>query len=328
MSAKVSAAALTVLCLAPLALRADGGAASVQRCTFAEYQQHVHQLAALVDMCKTQRSAGACNAKLIGPDNYVETAQEMRAVRFDWLRQTMAKAIPGKVPAKQGDTADAQLAAAASRLAQDAESASEPAPSTAAARANLTSVLAMHRFQRYQQDPSLLTRAWAALLQWLWKRLSSVAAYGGRNPWIAHLLEALAIAAPCVLLAWWVLMEVRKQPGLPQRSEPVAAQAPSAREWQRWLEEADAFARASQWREAIHHVYWAAISRLEAHGLWPADRARTPREYLALLGEGHVLKPELRSLTRSFEVIWYGHRPAAEEQYHEARARMEKLVPR
>jgi len=319
---------MAALCLAPISLRADGVAASVQRCSFAEYQGHVRQLVAVVDACQAQRSAGACNPKLVGPDNYVETAQEMRAVRFDWLRTAMAEAIPGKVPAKRGDTADAQLAAATSRLAQDPGIAPEPAPSTAAARANLTSVLAMHRFQRYQQDPSLLNRAWAALLQWLWKRLSSLAAYGGRNLWIAHVLEGLAIAAPCVLLAWWVLMQLRKQPGLPQKSQPVVAQAPSAREWQRWLEEADGFAQASQWREAIHHVYWAAISRLEAHGLWPADRARTPREYLALLREGHVLKPELRRLTWSFEVFWYGHRPVAEEQYREARARMEKLVPR
>jgi len=316
------------LCLAPIDLRAGDVATPVQRCTFAEYQEHVRQLAAAVDGCKAQRSAVACNPRLVGPDNYVETAQGLRAVRFDWLRTAMAEAVPGKVGAKHGDAADAQLAAAASRLAQDAGSAQEPAPEPENVRANLTSVLAMHRFQRYQQDPSLLTRAWAALLQWLWKRLSSVAAYGGRNPWIARVLEGLAIAAPCVLLAWWVLTELRKQPGLPQSSEPVAPQAPSAREWQRWLQEAERFALASQWREAIHHVYWAAISRLEAHGLWPADRARTPREYLALLREGNVLKSELRSLTRSFEAIWYGHRPAAEEQYREARARMEKLVPR
>jgi hypothetical protein len=319
---------MAVLCLAPITLRAGDVAAPVQRCTFTEYQEHVRQLAAIVDACKAQRSAAACNPRLVGPDNYVETAEGARAVRFDWLRRTLAEAIPGKVPAKQGDDADAQLAAAASRLAQDAGSAPEPAPSTANVRAHLTTVLAMHRFQRYQQDPSLLDRARAALLRWLWNRLNSVAEYGGRNPWIAHGLEGLAIAAPCVLLAWWVLMELRKQPGLPQRSEPVVAQAPSAREWQRWLEEAEKFARESHWREAIHHVYWAVISRLEAHGLWPADRARTPREYLALLREGHALKPELRSLTRSFEVIWYGHRPAGEEQYHEARARMEKLVPR
>ena len=319
---------MAVLCLAPITLCAADAVAPVHRCTFAEYQEHLQQLATVVEACKAQRSAAACDPKLVGPDNFVETAQEPRAVGFDWLRRVLADAIPGKVAAKQGDTADTQLAVAASRLSQDTEGSPEPTPSVGVARANLTSVLAMHRFQRYQQDPSLLTRAWTALLQRLFQRLSSVAAYGGRNPWIARVLEVLAIAAPCVLLAWWVLTELRKQPGLPQRSEPVVAQAPSAREWQRWLEEAEGFAQANQWREAIHHVYWAAISRLEAHGLWPADRARTPREYLALLREGHVLKPELRSLTRSFEAIWYGHRPAAEEQYRAARAQMEKLVPR
>ena len=319
---------MAALWLAPTVLIADDVAAAIQHSTFTAYQEHVRQLAEVVDACRTQRSAAACNPKLVGPDNYVETTQGPRAVRFDWLRRTMAEAISGKVPAKPGDAADAQLAVAANRLADYARSSPEPAQSAVAARANLTSVLAMHRFQRYQKDPSLLSRAWAALLQWLWKRLSSMVAYGGRNPWIAHVLEGLAIVAPCVLLAWWVLKELSRQPGLPQRSEPVVAQAPSAREWQRWLEQAEGFAHAEQWREAIHHVYWAAISRLEAHGLWPADRARTPREYLALLREGNVLKPELRRLTRLFEVIWYGHRPAAEEQYRDAHACMKKLVPR
>jgi hypothetical protein len=94
------------------------------------------------------------------------------------------------------------------------------------------------------------------------------------------------------------------------------------------MQEAEAFAQQQRWREAVHHVYWAAISRLESSGLWPADRARTPREYLRLLRADHSLQTDLRGLTRSFERIWYGHRPAGEQQYREARAWMDRLVPR
>jgi hypothetical protein len=67
--------------------------------------------------------------------------------------------------------------------------------------------------------------------------------------------------------------------------------AASAREWQLWLEDARKAAAAGQWREAIHFVYWAAISRLESRRLWPADRARTPREYLALVAPEDPRRP-------------------------------------
>src|ERR1035441_9342535 len=66
-------------------------------------------------------------------------------------------------------------------------------------------------------------------------------------------------------------------------SDGPAVGAASARDWQLWLADARRAAAAGQWREAIHFVYWAAISRLESKRLWPADRARTPREYLSLV---------------------------------------------
>jgi hypothetical protein len=64
------------------------------------------------------------------------------------------------------------------------------------------------------------------------------------------------------------------------------------------------------WRDAIHFLYWAAISRLESRHLWPADRARTPREYLRLLSGADPRKANLATLTRSFERTWYGGREA------------------
>jgi hypothetical protein len=82
-----------------------------------------------------------------------------------------------------------------------------------------------------------------------------------------------------------------------------------------WLEDARRSAAAGLWREAVHFVYWAAISRLESRRLWPADRARTPREYLALVAPDDPRRPGLSVLTGSFERIWYGGRPADEADY-------------
>jgi hypothetical protein len=322
-------AAFALLLSARFCAAAD--APPVERCDLASYRQHLQQLTTIIQTCSAQRSPAGCDPAQVGPDNEVTTPDGARLVHYGWLRQALTDA--GKsaaLPGKSGDAARAQIAAATLRLTQDSQSspAGGAAP-IAQVRGNLNNILSEHRFQRVQEEPSLIRRALASLLNWILERLNKVVAYGGENPWIAYIVEGLAICVPCVLLTWWVMVRLRRQAALPRTAvEAAAPTAPSARGWQRWLAEAEGFAQEGRWREAVHHVYWAAISRLEAHGLWPADRARTPREYLRLLRADHALEPDLRGLTRSFELIWYGNRPAAAEQYQDARARMEKLVPR
>jgi hypothetical protein len=80
------------------------------------------------------------------------------------------------------------------------------------------------------------------------------------------------------------------------------------------------------WREAIHLVYWAAIARLESRRLWPADRARTPREYLALIAPEDPRRAGLAALTGSFERTWYGGRAAIENDYRQAEAIAASLI--
>ena len=77
-------------------------------------------------------------------------------------------------------------------------------------------------------------------------------------------------------------------------------------------------AAQGRWREAIHFLYWAAIARLESKRLWPADRARTPREYLALVAATDARKTNLTALTRSFERTWYGGRAAEASDFNAA----------
>ena len=62
----------------------------------------------------------------------------------------------------------------------------------------------------------------------------------------------------------------------------------------------------------------AQASRLESKRLWPADRARTPREYLALVAPDDARKAGLGSLTQTFERTWYGARPTDETEFRHA----------
>ncbi|MGB8537762.1 MAG: DUF4129 domain-containing protein [Acidobacteriaceae bacterium] len=177
------------------------------------------------------------------------------------------------------------------------------------------------------EAPSRLERTWSGFVRWL---LNSIvkAMPSGSSPSAIYLLELTVIAIPCGLLIWWFIRRLQMQRlGLSGESAPHAS-APSAQGWQEWLEQGQTLGREGRWREAIHHVYWAAISCLESRRLWPADRARTPREYLGLLSGNPETRAELSSLTRSFEHTWYGGQPASEKDFAEARGILERIAAR
>jgi hypothetical protein len=154
---------------------------------------------------------------------------------------------------------------------------------------------------------------------WLNHVLESAMRASARAPWLGLVLIVGFVTLVCVGLIWGLVqVERRWQARLrPEESQP-APSAASAVSWQVWLENARRAAAAAQWREAIHMLYWAAISRLESKRLWPADRARTPREYLALVPPEDPRQPALATLTGSFERVWYGGRPADEDAYRRA----------
>jgi hypothetical protein len=137
--------------------------------------------------------------------------------------------------------------------------------------------------------------------------------------WVGRIIFWGFILAVCVGLVWGLLqLERRWRIRLIPESTGPGAGAASARDWQLWLEDARQAAAAGLWREAIHSLYWASISRLESRRLWPADRARTPREYLALVAPEDPRKAGLATLSGSFERIWYGGRSAAQSDYLKA----------
>jgi len=154
---------------------------------------------------------------------------------------------------------------------------------------------------------------------WLNRLLDSAALLTPHSAWIGRALVGGCILAVCVALVLGLIqLERRWRVRLVPESSGPAAGAASARDWQLWLDDARNAAAAGLWREAIHFVYWASISRLESRRLWPADRARTPREYLALVAPEDPRKAGLATLTGSFERIWYGGRAAAENDYRNA----------
>lgn len=303
------------------------------------YQQHLVRLKSALEACSQARDAKSCDPALIGSDDRVAvvvgTATERRVVRYGWLRVLFQKAAAkdessekGKSASKPAPNAEAGpstgelLKDAKTRLDEDmARSRAPVAPAVdhAKERAVMREVLAGKEFRNLQEQ-TVQDSVLEKFARWLNHLFASVGFLKMRSAWIGRVLVWGFILGVCISLVYSLIRlerrwRVRLTPDDDQMPGPGAA---SARDWQLWLEDARGAAANGQWREAIHFVYWAAISRLESRRLWPADRARTPREYLALVAAEDPRRSGLSQLTSTFERFWYGGRQAAERDYRAA----------
>ena len=310
-----------------------------------DYRRHLDTLASLVDACATARNIKTCDPSLIGPDDRVPIVNgsqtDQRLVRYGWLRVLFSKAEdpdqpvatvprPGHVQeAVQDHSPTSQLLKdAKQRLEDDLAQSHLPVasvPPHVQERAVMQQVLAEPEFR----DLKLTVRD--SVLEkfgnWLNRLFESAANLKARSAWVGRALVWGFILAVCVALVWSLLrLERRWRVQLTPDLDRPAPGAASARDWQLWLEDARNAAASGLWREAIHFVYWAAISRLESRRLWPADRARTPREYLALVAPEDPRRPGLSQLTGTFERFWYGGREAGEGDYKQAEDLASSLI--
>lgn len=225
------------------------------------------------------------------------------------------------------------LDAAEARLTQDiaqADAATAAMPAAAADHAHereaMKQVLAGNDFRNLEPRKTS-DSFWEKLGEWLNRLWASTAKLPIHAAWAGRAIVWSFIVAVCVGLVWGLMqLERHWRIRLVPDTDAPAAGAASARDWQLWLDDARRSAASGQWREAVHFVYWAAISRLESKRLWPADRARTPREYLALVAAEDPRRAGLATLTGSFERTWYGGRAAAESDYLKAEELAASLI--
>jgi Domain of unknown function (DUF4129) len=288
-----------------------------------------------------------CDPALVGPDDHIPASQaqsaERRLVRYGWLRVLLSKArdadapVPA-MPVPASETAQSwenvrPTPPTTSRLLDDAQTRlAHDVAQTDTAAAPIPKPSPDHTLERSVMQQVLAGRDFSGLEEtnpkdselekvggWLNRVLESAMKASARAPWLGRALVWAFIIAVCVGLIWGLLqLERRWRIRLVPEDRGPAPGAASAISWQLWLEDARRAAAAGLWREAIHFIYWASISRLESKRLWPADRARTPREYLALVDPQDPRRPSLATLTGSFERVWYGGREAAESDYQRA----------
>lgn len=297
--------------------------AEARQCTPQQLQDRLHSLESLVSACAAAPGKAACDPAGVGDDLQVALPSGSRTVEFDWLRAALSQA------AVSGHTQQ-NMAAARQRLAHDLSSLnSAPLQSPQELqhdRAMLRQILASGAFPQ-PQPPSLWQRLRDQFLTWLAERLNRLGAGGSATRWISQLLLIAVILGSCGGLLLWFSRAARRQRLLiAQSGDRSETAAVLLRDWQLWLAEARDLAARKEWRQAIHHLYWAAIAAMERRGAWRPDRARTPREYLALLSSASGSRDDLLQLTRSLERFWYGADVPDESDYDAARTMAERLV--
>jgi hypothetical protein len=335
---------LSALTLALPCSLGQAAAGPLQQISLNQYTQELDRLRTVADACAQELphsnpAPGTCDPSLVGPNVMVSIIAGERTVSFEWLRDALRLAASAETSKDKHDAekeASRELNDARFRLAEMIQEVNqEPASPSASVfvpgnvsniRRKLDGILESGDYPQ-AKAPTLLEKIWGDFLRWLLN--SIVKAMPSRSsPSAIYLLELTVIAIPCGLLIWWFIRRLQVQRlGLSGDNVPHSS-APSAQGWQEWLEQGQSLGREGRWREAIHHVYWAAISCLESRRLWPADRTRTPREYLGLLSGNPETRADLSSLTRSFEHTWYGGLQASEKDFAEACGILERIAAR
>ncbi len=245
-------------------------------------------------------------------------------VSTDWLRQKL-DALPSN-PAQASDLLQQILTrlqvmrASAGALAgrEGGQSAN-----AAADRQHLDAILQRREFRQAAVARGPLQSWWDRAVSWVEDELDRLFGAIGRHTGRGSPLFWILATGLGVALLGWLGTAIFRAARAPARVVPPGAAIPAA--WHEWAAKAAACARRSEFRDAIHLAYRAALYRLEDAGLWQVDDTRTPREYLRLVRYDDRQYASLRALTFRFERSWYGGEAPSADEFQRAVAELKDL---
>jgi hypothetical protein len=216
-------------------------------------------------------------------------------------------------------------------LAAEALSSSGTQPeNTSSARAALNRILARNEFASGRKQ-SWWDRFRELVNELLYDAFLRLLSQIGGQKSMGEALLWLGVCAAAILIAYWIFRRWFRA----ARMDEIALQSAGVpiRSWQQWVFLSRGAASQGDYRMAIHCAYWAGITRLEELGALPADRAKTPREYLKSMRKSTLLASEthttryqaLSLLTSRLEKIWYGYHLATETDVLDSLAQLEVL---
>ncbi|HEV8490711.1 MAG TPA: hypothetical protein VGR76_00520, partial [Candidatus Angelobacter sp.] len=266
--------------------------ARAESLTVTAYQQQLRDIVTQVESLESHpENAGTVVASI--PDQVpVTTGSGEIKVSYKVLKDSLATFKAANEKTRPGLLREIREYARAMNSA--AKEYDKRAADPSAAHQKLEEILSRPEFKT--KGPSAKDALLARIYYWIARWLSKIIFKGQASFDLMRLIIYLVVGAAATLLLLWTIRRLRRpQEDLPQRE--IIPFSPSARSWRAWLADARAQAQQEDWRNAIHLAYWAGISYLEEHGAWKPNRARTPREYLRLIGKAASQYPVLAELT-------------------------------
>jgi hypothetical protein len=253
--------------------------------------------------------------------NYSLSAEPLRSLLRDAEKEKDPKKIAAKVAEASYWALDLsnQLKTYADAQTRTATNA-RPALEQILSRREFGSVHAPSQWDLFRQRVS----------RWIAEMLSRVFRQLERYPIGAKILLwsillAVVVWLAVVLFRYWTRRTVLEQLQTPDSVAFV-------RTWQEWVHAAREAAARGDFREAVHSTYWGGISYLEDNQVVRKDRSRTPREYMRLVSNatqlatsGRKTREALAALTQVLEQVWYGRRPASNQDFASAMQSVEAL---
>ena len=262
----------------------------------------------------------------------VDTGREKYEVSAEWIAATLT--VKEKDP-KELKKIWTSAVARVKSMREEAEQMKDAVAQgdRADAKARLQKILAQREFNQAKGGDSWWSQMWDQVERWIdWLLDHTLGRLLGSGTARTVAIYVL-IGVVFLFTAVWIVRGMRTM----ARSETFSVDAvfPPGKHWRDWTREASAAAARGDYRAALHSAYWAGVYRLAELGAWKLDRARTPREYLRMIGEkaqtelaeqnpvGREIA--LKDLTHRMEASWYGFLPATEQDYDKAVAHLETL---
>jgi len=303
-----------LVCLAPAIAHAES-------ISVAEYRRQLGDISRQIESLRDHPEQAPKVVAAIPDEVSVTTSAGVVTVKYKSLRDDLASF--SQVEADKRAPYLVKIGGYVQSLRVAADAYEKSAEDPASAREKVNRILATREFSKVK-GPSAKDALLARIYLWLSRVLNNILPKKGSRFDLMQLLIYLLVAAAVTLLVIWTVRRLRRpHEELPGRE--IIPFAPSARSWRAWLAEARTLAAQQDWRNAIHLAYWAGISYLEEHGAWKPNRARTPREYLRLIGARAASYPVLAALTRKLEFVWYGYGTARESDFQETLDQLQQL---
>jgi hypothetical protein len=313
------------ICFASGALAREAGLnqadPSVAALTLNAYETELQREVELIPRIKSEPTEIARMRASLPSVWLVQTKDAKIRVPTEWLDATLAELQAH--PKRANELAqNLELRLTAMREAAMALEGPAVTPkSGVTAKQRLDSIFRRKEFEGLR-GPSDLERWEARIGRWIAQKilwlLQHLHIRAGSGNFLAWGVIGMAFLALC----YWVYRGLSRAS---RRTSMPHVDATASEKARAWIKDALAAADRGDYREAVHCAYWAAVARLEDLNLLTSDRSRTPRESLRLLNAHPTHQDLLRELTRHFELIWYGYRPASATDWSSARLQLEKM---